>query len=337
MAPRLLTFDDVAAALGLGGEHEIWRDRFPESEGFARREALDLPSAEDLPALCEQLRFPDDVGEALVPARRALDDEPALVRLLHHCRWLMRSADPDQTPFATPWPQLPDEVGDGAALFYPMVLLAEAPRLRRWHADKGISEEVSLETIADVGRQIDICRCIYGRWAFDEMAWLGHHFAGRLFQLGRLQFAFGLWWIPLAAGEECDLEPMAPVLDVHIPDIGPLDPDDCDRSFALARRFFAEHFPSFDYRAFMCFSWLLDDQLGDYLAADTNIMRFQRRWRLVQPERPTPDRAGVLRLVFRRIDPDLDDLPQGTTLQRTIVGHLRAGREWETGLGYIPA
>ncbi len=45
--------------------------------------------------------------------------------------------------------------------------------------------------------------------------------------------------------------------------------------------------------------------------------------------------ADVLRFVFHRIAPSVDDLPQRTTLERAIVAHLRAGKHWLDRTGWL--
>jgi len=71
---------------------------------------------------------------------------------------------------------------------------------------------------------------------------------------------------------------------------------------------------------------------GD-LPADSNIVRFQRRFEPVPGWREGD--ADVLRFVFGRLGGDLDRLPQDSALQRAIVAHLRAGRHWRTRTGRL--
>jgi hypothetical protein len=128
--------------------------------------------------------------------------------------------------------------------------------------------------------------------------------------------------------------PGEPVLGVHVPDFfGPLSPRACDRSFAQAREFFAAHFPTEHYALAVCQSWLLDEQLAAYLPADANIVHFQRRFQVI--DRREPGDEDILLNVFGQRTPDLDSLPQRTTLQRAIVTHLKAGRHWTGGVGWL--
>lgn len=62
-------------------------------------------------------------------------------------------------------------------------------------------------------------------------------------------------------------------------------------------------------------------------------MRFQRRFKLVGDGYDGD--ADVLRFVFHRIAPNIDELPQRTTLERAIVAHLSAGRHWQNRTGWL--
>src|SRR5262249_22677272 len=86
-------------------------------------------------------------------------------------------------------------------------------------------------------------------------------------------------------------------------------------------------------RVATCTSWLLDDQLAEYLPADSNILAFQRRFEPVPGAQD--DDASMLRAVFGADHAQaLDALPQETTLQRAVVRHLRSGRHWRMRTGW---
>jgi hypothetical protein len=214
--------------------------------------------------------------------------------------------------------------------FFVYVYLAALADVRRFHAKRGIPHDVSWATLADLGRNLERDRLLLGDGGLRTSRWLTLHFRGSIYELGRLQF--NRLNVPAAAVADAFREG-DPALGVHIPESGPLTPDECDMALAQAGRFFARHFPETPTRLGICTSWLLDPQLADYLAADSNVMRFQRRFELVG-EGQNGD-ADVLRFVFHRIAPNIDDLPQRTTLERAIVAHLRAGKHWRSRTGWL--
>src|SRR4051812_40699236 len=104
-----------------------------------------------------------------------------------------------------------------------------------------------------------------------------------------------------------------------------MTPTACDTSFGRAKAFFAQHFPEVTYDIATCHSWLLDPQLREYLPADANIIQFQNRFQIASRTDNNND-EGIIRFVFGRVDnPPLDELPQRTTLERVIVGHIKSG------------
>jgi hypothetical protein len=214
--------------------------------------------------------------------------------------------------------------------FFVYVYLAALADVRRFHVQRRIPHGISWATLSDLGRNLGRDRLLLGDGGLRTSGWLTLHFRGGLYQLGRLQFNR----MKVHAAHVADAFPEGePAIGVHIPESGPLSPEACDGSFAQADSFFVRHFPETPTRLAICTSWLLDPQLADYLAPESNIMRFQRRFTLVGDGYDGD--ADVLRFVFHRIAPNIDELPQRTTLERAIVAHLRAGKQWRDRTGWL--
>ncbi|MFI5085226.1 MAG: acyltransferase domain-containing protein [Actinomycetales bacterium] len=208
-------------------------------------------------------------------------------------------------------------------------LLRFAPRLIDWHRGRGIPEQVSRATLADVGRNLAIHRRVHGRFGLETWRWLTLHYAGALYALGRLQFA--LHRAPdglpgTAAGTW--------ILGIHIPESGPLDPAAVAGSLAQAGPFFARHFPEFPVRLADCESWLLDPYLAQRLDPESNLARFAA---LFTPYRAPADQpSDAVYFTFRtRSMEGLAALPRETTLQRLVLDRIGAGGTWQLGYGYL--
>lgn len=173
-----------------------------------------------------------------------------------------------------------------------LTALYKCERLAAEYARLGIDESVLLDTLSDVVIWTDTWFSIRQEFGLMEVGWLAHHFAGKLFRLGRLQFCMGCAHhaIPAAGVAEGD-----PVMEVHIPSGGAMRPEACDASVAAARKFFATYFPEFDYQCFTCHSWLLDDTLQQFLSEDSNIRQFRARFTVVQNDRSD----AMLKYVYR--------------------------------------
>ncbi|HEV8535294.1 MAG TPA: acyltransferase domain-containing protein [Candidatus Limnocylindria bacterium] len=227
-------------------------------------------------------------------------------------------------------PSLPGSFGAAGRFFWTYVFLAALGDVREYHERRGIPREVSDTTLADLGRNLSRDRRLFGEGGLRTHGWLTLHFRGAIYELGRLQFNR----MHVRATETGPGGPREGdhALGVHIPEGGQLASASCDASFGRAREFFARHFSETPARIAICTSWLLDEQLADYLEPGSNILRFQRRFRVIGGYEADAD---ILRFVFGRIAPALDELPERTTLERAVVAHLRAGKHWRNGTGWL--
>lgn len=308
-----------------------------ESEVHARVKAP-LPDADELPDVLLDLSVPHEDINELVALRARLGRDEGAMTLLERCvaRFVR-----DMGEIGKGWepPVFPPSTGTLGRFFHVYVFVAALPYVRAYHRERGIPEEVSRRTLADLGRHMAVHRRRRGTGGLLFPWWLALHFHGELFQLGRLQFqrallgqrtgravaAAGLRWGP---GDHC--------LSLHIPDFrGPLTPSACERSLALARSFFAEHYPDERHEIAVCHSWLLDPQLKRYLPADSNIIRFQDRFELAYEE-TTPDDGVPVGFVFGDPELPVQDLPRRNSVERAVVDHLRSGGHWYGGHGWFP-
>ncbi|MGW0284828.1 acyltransferase domain-containing protein [Streptomyces sp. NPDC003236] len=297
-----------------------------------------LPDADELAEELLDLAVPhEDINDLVRMARRVRDDpelrhslENAVADLVRDMGDLHGGADlPDLD-----WPP-----GALQRCFPVYVLVAALPHVRRHHRERGIPADTTRRTLADLGRNMTTHRARHGRAGLQVPRWLTLHFRGELYQLGRLQFQrapLGPRTAAALTAAGLDVTPETPCLNLHIPGFtGPLSPAACDRSLALARDFFARHYPEEKYPAAVCHSWLLDPQLKRYLPARSNIVRFQERFRTAHQDTEPADTEPV-RFVFG--DPDLPfpDLPRRTSVERAVGDHLRAGGHWYVGHGWFP-
>lgn len=126
-----------------------------------------------------------------------------------------------------------------------------------------------------------------------------------------------------------------PVIRMHIPRDESFDPEIVERSYAQAREIFARHFPDYPYKAFFCNSWLMSQELPSILKPTSNILAFQNKFTIVPSI--SVGRA-VFSFVFLReaqIPDSLDDLPQNTSLERSIVQVYRQGGYIHEGSGFF--
>ncbi len=346
------TLADVVARLGLRGGGARWAERL-DALGPPTFDVV-LPEGDAAGALLTRLEVDPADAAAVLASLPSPERDPErwwlLERSVH--RLTSEMGDPSRSHFDWPdWIGTEDAVPLERRCFMAHVFLATVPHTRAWHAARGIPDDLSWASLADLSRHMAIHRLAFGAAGVDAAWWLSHCLRGEAFDLGRLQFTyFGLGesdgspgWYPwdeaeargvgFRRGDAC--------VGVHIPESGPMTPDACEESLRRAAAFFPRYFPAAGQsrRLATCWSWLLDDELGNWLPEDSNIMRFQRRFELAPGGVPTDD---ALKFVFRvRIPlegvsaPFLDSLPARTTLQRAIVAHLRAGGRWRSCAGWL--
>jgi hypothetical protein len=299
--------------------------------------AIELPSTEDLRPILLDLAVPHEDLDFLLASRPTRERSEGLWWLLERCAHsLVRAMGAVDGPL--PFPPLPESMGMLHRYFYVYVFVAVLPYVRKYHHAREIPDQVSRLTLADLGRNMAVHRRRFQVGGLDNADWITLHFRGAIYQLGRLQFersTLGNRTAQAVAAAGLPYAPGSPALGVHVPAFyGPLTPQACDASFERAGFFFARHFPEETYDIGICHSWLLDDQLAEYLPPDANILQFQRRF---QPAiRPAePDDEGIVRFVFGRGTTVPDELPRRTTLERAVGDHLRAGRHWFGGSGWL--
>ncbi|MFG2719477.1 acyltransferase domain-containing protein [Streptomyces sp. NPDC048416] len=235
-------------------------------------------------------------------------------------------------------PALPEGMGDLERWFPVFTAVAALPYTKAYHRERGIPQDVSRRTLADLGRHIALHHRRYGIGGLAAPHWLRLHVRGEIYQLGRLQFQrseLGQRTGRAVRAAGFDAGPGDLCLNLHIPDCnGPLTPRACTDSIARARTFFARHFPEERHRVAVCHSWLLDEQLRDHLPQDSNILRFQGLFRSAYKDDEPADREPV-GFVFGDPELPLGDLPQRTTVQRAVTQHLLRGGHWYRGHGWF--
>jgi GNAT domain-containint protein/N-acyltransferase family protein len=221
-------------------------------------------------------------------------------------------------------------------LFPAHLILATLGDIRACHRQFGIPDDISWKTLSHLGRAMRAYRTAHGIAGVEFTHWDWLRYFGWLYEVGRLEVTpYLLCTWPKAAGplfwyegEEAQgmspgLRRGDPAISLHIPPTGELAPADCDAALQRLQTAFANRYPGMAPRIATCTSWLLDEQLAEYLPRDSNILSFQRRFRLV-PGAQESDTSIVRALAGK-----------GTTLERAAIEHIREGRHWHLRTGWL--
>jgi len=180
--------NDVLAAVGLKPEEgKVWLESWPLSEKSFVPENLFFLKDDYVSEACRTLKMDDEARRAFLEALPAFKNSQALQRLAWHCHYLLfQRRDAQHTEKISSWPMLP-----GVGMFYAFIFLSGLNHARNIHQKLGIPEAITLDTLSDLQLWIYEYRKKNGIWGFAEKGWLAHHFLGKLFKLGRLQFLPG--------------------------------------------------------------------------------------------------------------------------------------------------
>ncbi|WP_156821072.1 acyltransferase domain-containing protein [Microlunatus phosphovorus] len=296
-------------------------------------------AARDLMEFCSIA--PED-QVAMLEARPDPDRDPDWWSLLSGCVAELRARMDKPLPSGgyVAWPLIPGQAGPVGMFVYVWALLAVVPNLLDVHQRRGIPEAVTRDTVAALGlvmtAHAESCGIrgvgLFPLWGPPQRMCgvdltIGRH------DFTRAEIGFG----DGVAGY---------ALQVHIPPSGRLDEAESITSISQVLEFFAKHYPDHPVSALVCKSWILDPQLGGYLSPESNLLRFQRRFRLL-PHVPLDDVSEGDREMMRLglqlqvpadgplTEDDLRRVPADTTLHRAFVSHLRSGGHWHKRTGIV--
>lgn len=212
-----------------------------------------------------------------------------------------------------------------------MLVFACLPEVRRRYGEQGIPEKLFWDSMMDLKYKLEECRKVKGKWGTFVADWYEGFLAVKRFALGRLQFEKARF-----TGDEpfrCGgftVEPGAPAINIHIPSAGPLREEMCLDAYRQAYEFFPEQRIG-DKMVFVCHSWLLDPEYNTFLPENSNILRFQRDFTILECERDEAFGDGW-RVFGADAGKAPQELPRNTSVQRGFADFLAAGGK--TGCGY---
>jgi hypothetical protein len=331
-----LSTDDVGRVLGLAPDVITRLAPFRDPGG----PQVVLPDARRADELLARMAVEPTDRATTLAARPDPEEQPELWWVLDRSYRLLLAQMGQRRRGNPGWAHLPLSTGSVGRHLFVWAFLAATGHVRDYHASIGLTDDESWASLSALGAELALSRLLTDVPGLDSSWGLPMIFSGVSFRLGRLAFDRQPRLLPgtdhplFCAGESG--------LNVHIPGGGgPLTAEACDASFERALDL-AEQFPE-RVAGFGCHSWLMDAQLQDYLAEESNIIQFQRRFTVFN-DRVRADWAPIEHIFHQTLpDPDtpppafLRELRQQTTLERAIVNHLQNGGHWHNQTGWFRA
>ncbi len=189
-----LSVSRVFSALGIDDAPDEWSRGWDDSASGFEPGGVFFLQLDFVRASCAWLGMRDESARIMEQGLGMFAGRPELERLAWHCHWLLFVSGYDSDPGK--WPRMPDTLAENAGMFYALLFLSGLPHVRKLHAAKGIDEEITRDTLSDLELWMHEHHKRHGAWGVSEPGWLGNHFRGRLFKLGRLQYVPGRFHHP---------------------------------------------------------------------------------------------------------------------------------------------
>lgn len=194
------------------------------------------------------------------------------------------------------------------------VMLTLALRAREKYRERGIPESIFLDTMAFAARFVKAHKEAHGDYAFTWGWWFVRQLSLREFRLGSLEY-----------------ELTEEGISIHIPSDARLDEGAVRESLARCQSFLREFFPDYADAEFFCDSWMLSPVLKGLLPQSSNILFFQS---LFERDSSLESRA-LLEWVYPGFCGEDKDLPENTSLQRSLKAYLLSGGKLDWTKGHI--
>lgn len=183
----------------------------------------------------------------------------------------------------------------------------------------GFSRKIYADTMAAFSRFVKEHMESFGTYGFDRDFWTVRQISCTLFRIGQLEY-------------ELVHRDGKPVLSMHIPSDADLSLPGLRASYLQARELLNPVFPEWADAPIYCESWLLSQNLPQLLPESSRILGFQRSYRITPVSRTD---SNVLMWVYKNRDIPLAELPEQTSLQRSLKAFLLSGGVFRDGQGYL--
>ncbi|MCH5167004.1 MAG: hypothetical protein J1F35_03840 [Erysipelotrichales bacterium] len=168
---------------------------------------------------------------------------------------------------------------------------------------------------------------------FSQMIWGSFFIKGNLIQIGRLQYEIGVK--NFSKIDKYFSEPHVYIY-IHIPARGRLEYDEVKDSLNAVSEYIKRYYKELDDKllAYYTQSWLLSPEVAEIIPEDSNIMKFQNLFNIIEHEENLDD---FLNFIFNEPNEvgDYSLLRENTSLQRELKKRLLNGDKLHLGLGFI--
>ena len=261
--------------------------------------------------------FPSNVKTVALEALEEIKSDEGYTVLCKAILYFMKNS----LPLNCLMPPFEDGIKAEFAIFFPVWYMAQENAEDMEH--RGVPKDIISKSFAG------ICSCVEANKTFKGCIgtsayffWLPFHAHGKLFMINDFQY------------EKKEFNGN-PAIGIHIPSGTKLDVCQNLLSFKGALDFFAKYYPELKISGFVCESWLLSKEIEEVMGRKTNISRFGDMFDRYDIGDTKGD--AVYRFVYKLTPPypELDDLPEDTTLRKNLKEYMKTGKRVYACGGFI--
>ena len=157
-----------------------------------------------------------------------------------------------------------------------------------------VPEDIIAKTFRDVSLREKIYENKTGKPGIskDDALWFRHLINCEIFKIGVLQFQpfemvyldeelLGEAYMVFSSEQKENLPAGAQVINCHVPQGTDLSTDEISKSFSDAQTLFGKIYPKPEFKAFLCYSWLLYPDMTKLLPEDSKIKAFAKNFEII--------------------------------------------------------
>lgn len=158
----------------------------------------------------------------------------------------------------------------------------------------GIADDIVLDTFRDVSLRANLYYRQNGKIGIskDDVIWFRHIMNVHIFKIGALQYqkfnmlyldeeTIGEPYMVFTEEQKSSLPNGVHVINCHIQRGAAISSASVKESLERAKIFFKEYFPATQYKAFLCYSWLLYPPMLEKLPDKSNIKQFAEKFSII--------------------------------------------------------
>lgn len=205
------------------------------------------------------------------------------------------------------------------------------PLAKNKYNTNNISDIIFYSTMYDIKIWADRYFKQSGKLGLENYDWIKNHLNLELFRIGRLQYQFSKLKLPYFIGLKGLIKAdflCGKCLVIHIPEGEKLIFNECLESIMNAQKFFKHYYPKYNYKGYVCQSWLLYKNNKLFMRDNSNILQFQKLFNIVaNTSNSAQAKERIFKFDYNKNSP--------TSLQKAVLNYKGKQKILGEGFGFV--